>query len=103
VKNKILSIFLLVSLPVSAEIQYDVKKESHRNDVSCIAAFSIARDRAWENGDNLVLHKYTDFSNQFFLKYDRIPSLHIDARKILLKNARLVDSEIARCTELTRK
>ena len=59
----------------------------YTSEVVCLAALSIGRDNAEEEGDRDKLNKLTRFQDKIFLRHPwrQFPSAHIDARKFLLK------------------
>jgi hypothetical protein len=86
-----------------AEEVYDPSNEAHQEDLICIAALSVARDLTFDVNRDLF-RELTSIQNDFILRYNRVPTRHIDAKKILI-NMRMdsipnyLESVITQCSE----
>ena len=78
---------LLVSASADAEVNYNYKDASHKEDMICIAAYGVGRDMT-HGFDNKRMKELTQLQNTLILKYAYSKQLntHYTVRKTLLKS-----------------
>ena len=107
---------VLAATTAQAEIKYDYNNDTHKADMECIAALSMARDALFnevEVSNGMVWLKtveptanvvkarniLTDIQNQYILKYEYSKQLnkHVDVRKMYFKTVGGFEENLNRC------
>jgi hypothetical protein len=83
----IAAILLIASTNTFAEVNYNYKDESHKEDMICIGAYSVGKDMTY-GFDNAKYREFTNLQNNLILKYAYSKQLntHYTVRKTLLKS-----------------
>ena len=78
--------FIGFSSMTSASTDYFNTKE-YQTEKDCIAAYSLARDNAFDSNQMELYRTLTTYQNKLYLKHPsgHFPSMHVKAAKILLK------------------
>lgn len=82
----LLVMFVGFSSSNSANADYFNTKE-YQTEKDCIAAYSLARDNAFDSNQMELYRNLTTYQNKLYLKHPsgHFPSMHITAAKILLQ------------------
>tara|TARA_B110000503_G_C6754872_1_gene253076 strand:+ start:89 stop:463 length:375 start_codon:yes stop_codon:yes gene_type:complete len=109
---------IAISTTAQAEIKYDYNNDTHKADMECIAALSMARDALFnevEVANGMVWLKtveptadvikarntLADIQNQYILTYAYSKQLntHVDVRKVYMRTVGGFEENLLRCVK----